>query len=361
VDFPRKKYERACRLRILFAGEVWLGATGLSLVTALQKLDGTAIETVSTDDLFPKKAGPLGRALTRGLDFPLRLRLEKEIQGRVKAFRPEVFLTCKGWALSEGLVRRIRRKGISTVNFYPDLCPLSHGSRHRRCVGAYDLVISTKQAHLRLWNTRYGYKNRVAFVPHGYDPDIHYRPTRPVSYLRDVGLVATWREGYEALVVDTAARLQHFNKTISVCGGGWSSLKGRLPGNVLIYPPVQGDQYVEFLRESRVCIAPLSPEFDIAGFRHPGDQDTTRTYELAAANCFFIHQRTPYVGQVFDEESEVPMFATADELADKILYFLAHPLAMDARAVAAHRRAVPNYSTSSRAIQIYDLILEILK
>ena len=67
------------------------------------------------------------------------------------------------------------------------------------------------------------------------------------------------------------------------------------------------------------------PRGVINGVRQPGDEDTTRTYELAAAHCFFIHRRTDFVKTLYSEADEVPMYDAPEELAEKILYYLSRP------------------------------------
>ncbi|HKT54691.1 MAG TPA: glycosyltransferase, partial [Caulobacteraceae bacterium] len=80
-----------------------------------------------------------------------------------------------------------------------------------------------------------------------------------------------------------------------------------------------------------------------------GEVDTARTYELAAAFCFFIHRRTPLLSTLYDEGREVPMFDDAAELAAKINHYLRHEDQRAAMAAATHRRAVPAHSFDARA------------
>src|SRR5262249_31741518 len=118
--------------------------------------------------------------------------------------------------------------------------------------------------------------------------------------------------------------------------------------------------YIEWLRSGKICIAPLTQGGPSAGINYPGDVDTTRTYELAAAHCFFIHKKTDYVCKLYDEQHEVPMYVSAEELADKIRYFLSRPDERLRMAAAAHDRAVPRYSLDCRAEDIVILLKRFL-
>ena len=107
--------------------------------------------------------------------------------------------------------------------------------------------------------------------------------------------------------------------------------------------PVQGRGYVSLLRRGAMCIAPLTTEVVIRGNRQPGDVDTTRTYELAAAHCFIHYRRTQYVAQLYGPEA-VPMFDDANELAEQILAYLPRSADRAKMAIMAHARAVPHYA-----------------
>lgn len=99
-------------------------------------------------------------------------------------------------------------------------------------------------------------------------------------------------------------------------------------------------------------VALVHRELVVDGVCQPGDEDTTRTYELAAAGCFFRHRRTPYVQTVYDEQQEVPMWDDATELARLIRHFLPLEDARRDMAARAHARTVPEYSVTVRAAQV---------
>src|SRR5439155_15809580 len=87
----------------------------------------------------------------------------------------------------------------------------------------------------------------------------------------------------------------------------------------------------------------------IDGRKQPGDEDTIRTYELAAAHCFFVHQRTDYIGSVYDERTEVPLWDDANDLVTLVRRWLPDERGRRAMAARAHARAVPAYSIPQRA------------
>jgi hypothetical protein len=152
--------------------------------------------------------------------------------------------------------------------------------------------------------------------------------------------------------MESLARLLPSTVSVAIGGNGWSAHRKRLPPHWVFAGALQGRTYVEWLRQGRICLGLVSRTIVVDGREQPGDEDTTRTYELAAAHCFFIHRRTDLVKRLYCEMTEVPMFETAEELAEKVVSCLARPDDRRAMAAAAHRRAVPSYGIDARAAEI---------
>src|SRR5262249_28366212 len=182
------------------------------------------------------------------------------------------------------------------------------------------------------------------FVPHGYDPAVHYWSTAPAEQVLDVVLAASWRPEYHRLMLDFAAEMRDRSCQVGLAGNGWSARRGEFPPHWSFWDTPTGREYGTFLRSGRIAIAPVQREVVVRGKRQPGDEDTTRTYELAAAHCFFLHRRTEYVQTIFDERTEVPFWDDAKELAALVRHYLPRDHERRMMAAAAHRRAVPAYS-----------------
>jgi spore maturation protein CgeB len=343
-------------MRILYVGEGWLGSCARSLQEALARHSTLEVDEIQEDLFFPRHRVKWLRAIHRLLYPAYRRELYREVIARVDALRPDLLITYKGHALGSDIIRQIQERGILTVNVYPDCSPHAHGRRHKDAVGQYDLVISTKLFHRALWKSVYGYTNGCNFVPQGYDPALHLVPTLPLHQLYDVVLVATWRPEYGNLMRRLANLLEGHCLKVAIGGNGWSQRRSEFPADWIFVGELHGHSYIRWLRSGKICIAPVTREVSINDVRQPGDEDTTRTYELAAASCFFIHTRTPYVQTLYDEEQEVPMYGTPEELAEKIIHYLNRPDERINMANRAHKRAVPAYSIDSRV----DAIVQIL-
>lgn len=347
-------------MRILFIGESWQGSCARSLKEALSRQPGIALDEVNEDLFMPKSRSRVLRAANRILKPLHRAELWRHLSDRLDSFSPDIVMSYKGTPIDSGWVHALQAYGVLTVNVYPDCSPHAHGTDHREAVGAYDLVISTKPFHSPLWSSVYDYSNRCVFVPQGYDPALHL-VSQPIHDARlDVALVATWRPEYGALLQAFGKALGRHKVTVAVAGNGWAAHRADYPAHWVYGGGRHGRAYLEWLRQGRIAIAPLTREVVIEGQLQPGDEDSTRTYELAAAHCFFIHRRTQYVQKLYDEFNEVPMFDTPEELAEKVLFYLARPEVRQRMATAAHVRAVPAYSLDARAGEIVTILAEVL-
>jgi hypothetical protein len=349
-------------MKLLFLGESWMGSSARSLKESLGRVavdNGDEIDELNEDLYKPNARARWLRAVNRILAPAYRRELADALIKKCTDTCPEVLLVYKGGSIDAALIRTVKAMGVFAVNVFPDYSPHAYGERLREAIGEYDLVISTKPFHPALWQRLYGYGNRCVFVPHGYDPKLHLVST-PASisgeYV-DVIMAANWRAEYDTLLRDVARLLPDSSISVAIAGPGWAERRHQFPPHWTYPGAPHGRSYINFLRRGRIAIAPVNRNVVIDGRRQPGDEDSTRTYELAAANCFFIHRRTDFVKKIFDEDTEVPMFDSAEELVGLIRDYLPKEELRRSMAHAAHLRANPAYSLDERA---RDVVREIM-
>ena len=114
------------------------------------------LDEVNSDLFLPNPSARWLRAINRFLLRNYAQELFESIAHRVQLFRPDVVMTHKGHAISAEFIWRMKELGSTVVCVYPDCSPHAHGKAHRVAVGQYDLVISTKSYHPRLWKELYG-------------------------------------------------------------------------------------------------------------------------------------------------------------------------------------------------------------
>lgn len=339
---------------MLFIGETWNGSSARSMRGALADLPDVEMDDVGEDHYFPKGRSLAIRASNRILRPWQRAALESEIYGKLAAFKPDVLLVYKGSGVSAAVVRRAKLSGVFTVNIFPDYSPHAYGIAVRRALEEYDLVISTKPFHPAGWWPTYGYGNACVCVPHGYDPAVHLWPAPSDAQDLDLALAATWRPEYHELMQHLAVSLAGLDLRVGIIGAGWVERANQFPSHWELSQSRTGRSYGEWLRRGRIVIAPVNLDVVISGLRQPGDEESTRTYELAAMGCFFLHRRTPFVQTIYDEAAEVPMWNNANELAELVRRFLPLEASRRAMAARAHAKAVPAYSIPNRASQVLE-------
>ena len=339
-------------LRLLFVGETWNGSSARSLCSALADTNEVELDDIGEDHYIPKGRSLILRGMNRLMMPIYRRELTAEIIRKCNAKKPDAVIIYKGSLVASSTVFAVQSMGIKAINVFPDASPHAHGSSLRKAMGTYDLVISTKPFHPEHWNATYGYLNRCVCVPHGYDPEVHLWSEPPELQDIDVVLAASWRPQYEALMANVGRLLPDRNISVALAGPGWASRHEKFPDHWQFPGPIYGRAYGDFVRRGKIVIAPVHTDVVINGKRQPGDQDTTRTYELAASNTFFLHRRTDFVEQVYKEGAECCFWGNAKELVEMIRYFLPNERERRSIARAAHQRAVPDYSVPARAREV---------
>jgi hypothetical protein len=341
-------------VKILFVGDMWQGSTARSMREALTALPDVRLQGIAEDRYFPGGPSLVARVRNRLLRSWQQRALHRAILAGIASQQSHVLMVYKGHAVPVETIRAAKNAGVFTVNVFPDYSPHAYGAQLKAAMGEYDLVVSTKPFHPAGWKSIYRYNNRCVFVPHGYDPGVHLWTTPSTDHDFDVLLAATWRAQYQDVMLGLSKILTGRALRVGIVGSGWLERRHELPAEWHVAPAVTGRAYGEWLRRGRIVIAPVHREVIIDGVRQPGDEDTIRTYELAAMNCFFLHRRTPYVQTLYDERTEVPMWDDAEELAALVSQYLPLEQVRSEMAARAHVRAVPVHSFPNRAMQVLE-------
>lgn len=341
---------------ILFVGESWLGSSARSLREALVR-SCQLVEEISIDSIFPRWSGLALRGAMRIGEPLIAKDLRRVILEKLDQVGPALVVMYKCPQVGEDLVDEIRHRGSRTVNVYPDCSPLSQGKGLRIALGAYDLVVSTKHWHVAAWHELFGYSNLCKFIPHGYDPMLHYQAVdeskaQPI----DVLLVATYRAEYADLILDLSRCPGMGDLQLELRGPGWKAIQKSLPSRWRVGQGVHGHAYRHLVSLAKTCIAPVTRNVLVDGKRYPGDDDTTRTYELPAMGAFMIHRRTSYVATLYEDAREVMMYDDPMELAEHIRWAIQNPVHRHSMRLAAQRRCVPRDSLDQRAQALGQLL-----
>ena len=337
-------------LRVLFLGENWYGSCARACCYALRRL-GCDVTDIDVQTIIPQWRQRSNRAVARLLQPHVVREYNQLILDLTSQIRPDILLAFKGSFVESRTLETLRQSQIALYNYYPDTSPSAHGRLLTESIRGYDCVFYTK----KFWslNLPEALASRpAAFLPHGYDPDVHQvqslDPRDTADYGHDVTVIASHTLHKERLLFELVRRCP--NLDLHIYGSRWvessrsSELNSHIRGFALF-----GSQYAKALRAAHISLAIMSGKVDGVA---QGDETTTRTYEIPACGGFMLHERTPELLELYDEGKEVACFGSVEELAFKIEYYLAHPEERAAIARAGHLRCVPAYSYDQRMKEI---------
>ena len=339
---------------MLFAGDftVWQTAAGLAEEFRRQGWDVT--EVSSMDPLIHSRR--LGLRITGRLLYPtMRRSHNDDILAAADRVRPAVMFTVKGNFITAATLKELRRRGIFTVNYYPDR-DFEHDGMPADALDQFDLVVTTKSYQLPYLIDRLG-TDRVAFVHHGYVPSVHRRRTpagQTPHYLWDVCFIGN--PSPEKLAwLDPVARALG-DRSMIVIGNRWvETAAGTAIAPYIFGAPLAGDQFARAIEHSRINIAVHHGSGGTHGW---ADQVSTRSFEIPACGGFMLHVDNPEIRALYTPGREIDVFADPAQLLAKVEHYLSNDAERRAIADAGHARAVPAYSLHSRAHEIAALLTD---
>lgn len=308
--------------RAIVSCEQWLGSNAYAGMKALRRA-GWAVQVVPELEFVPlrwrsARMRALGRAFRTGAvrEFNSELLRQAELQ------HPEFFLAFKGAFVQAATLRALRKRGVRSYVFYPDVSFLAHGRYLPEALREYDWVFTAKTFGVHDLRDRLQI-SKASVLLHGFDPDLH----RPVSlnqfdrrrYECDVSFIGTWSPKKEALLTELLSHRP--NLRLRVFGEQWNrvispALRARIAGH-----EVTGVEYVRAIAASSINLAILSEKrFGSSS----GDQITSRTFHIPACGGFMLHERTDELLRLFVEDGDVACYGDANELAAKVDVHLAN-------------------------------------
>ena len=333
---------------MLFAGDLSSYSTGAGLVAGFRTLGWDVAEASMLDPTI-RSTMPSLRVAARLLGPVSARSYNREILDMAARTGARVMLTVKGIAIAPETIRVLRRRGVLTVNFYPDYKFEYHGF-NETMLDDYDLVVTTKSFQVDYLRQRLG-ADRVAMVHHGYVPAVHRRRT-PVGqtphYLWDVCFIGN-ASADKLAWLDPVARALGDRRMI-VVGQGWTKMAAGTPvAPHVLGAQLLGDTFARAIEHSRINIA---VHHGPGGSHGWADQVSTRSFEIPACGGFMLHIDNDEIRTLFEPGREIDVFADSDQLVAKIDHYLSDDTARRLIADAGHARAVPAYSLHARSMEL---------
>lgn len=337
-------------MRILFTGTNWYGNNARSCADSLRRL-GHDVLDVDEQTFIPHATEFTSRFVRRLFWFRMVEEFNKEIVRTANNFAPDMFLAFKGAYIYAATLRFIGGKGIPLYNYFPDTFAFNHGKWLAESLPEYDCAFYTKPFWYADTVKRISLKAAV-FLPHGYDPSLHHvveLDTRDISdYHCEVSFIA-FHSRYKEVLLSKLVSLRP-DIDLRIWGEGWTerckvdNLRRCVQGF-----PLYGERYARAIQAARINLAIMNGPIRGAS---SGDLTTSRTYTIPASGGFMLHERNPEVLDLYREGEEIACFASIEELAEKIAYYLAHPNERERIARGGYERCVPEYSYDNRMREI---------
>jgi spore maturation protein CgeB len=269
--------------------------------------------------------------------------LNRSLERRCRAVRPDVVLVVKGGPLGPDVVRRLKQSRALVVNFFPDnplwMMPFDH-------IEPYDLFFTKERYALRQLELA-GLEN-LCYMPLYCVPSLHHpvtRETAEATGLRGVVALVGARYPFRELLVRA---LMDF--PVRVWGPGWRRADPALAARVTD-GYVGGAAKLAIYGGATLSLNPHHPLNDIVGVN-------TRTFELAAAGACQVVDLKDELPHLFKPGEEVVAYRDLAELRGQLTHYLAHP--EEARAIGenARRRALAEHTVQHRLDEMLAVLRE---
>jgi len=328
--------------RVLLLGEIMRNNVGWSFATLLPAM-GHQVVVVNDRNFFVCDTLTLSTRLLSRISTPLqKLRYAAALRRVALRTQPDLVLVLKGSRLRRSMLEAIRcSTGATIVNYMlDDYFPLNSRAipeSMRECIPAYDLIATSKRYNVPELLAA-GARHAI-YIRSAYDPRAHH-PVQPTAQDRqrfgaDVLFVGTYERDRAAMLETLAEQVE---ARIAVYGNGWQAIPSASP----LYPFVQRRP----LYGPNKLLAFASCSIALCFLRKANrDTYTDRSFEIPATGAFMLAERSSEHTLLFEEGEEIACFGSADELVQKVRYYLAHDHERARIAAAGHRRLLAGHHT----------------
>lgn len=340
--------------RAIVVCDQWLGSNGYAAMKALRRT-GWSVDVAAEWEFIPVRWRTPGmRAIGRMLRAAAVREFNAHVVTLARDVRPEMLLVFKGTFVQSETLDSVRKLGVRSYCFYPDVSFRTHGPYLPAALPRYDWVFTTKSFGLHDLSEQLG-MTRASRLDHAFDPDLH-RPVRLTTdemsrYQCDVSFIGTWSPKKERIL--TALATARPQLRLRVWGDQWdrANTAGVL-GKSIEHRPVVGAEYVRAIAASTINLGILSEQRTGSS---AGDQITSRTFHTAACGGFLLHERTEEVLRIFGDGTSIVCFGDDTEMIARIDEYLAVPHRRDVIAESGRRTVESNHSWDARIHEILAL------
>lgn len=263
--------------------------------------------------------------------------LNRRFLEAARAYRPDVVLITTGKWLSPATIRSVGETGALLVNYATDdpFNSAVNTSMFKEAIPYYDVYACTKKAIID--DVRKAGCSNAVYVPFAYKPEVHFPeraqgPEEQARFSSDVVFIGGCDSDRLPFITGMLNAMPDLQ--LSLYGGFWN----RYPSLRKYY------RGFAFGHEFRLAVAGAKIVFNLVR-RSNRDDHVMRTFEIPACGGFMLTDRTDAQCSFLAEDKEAVYFSSAEEMLDKIRYYLEHDLQRRRIAEAGYRRVTSGKNT----------------
>ncbi len=270
---------------------------------------------------------------------------------RVAEFEPDVCVVVAQAPVGRSFPERLSRDGIATAFWFVE------NGRHltywRDIASHYDWFFHIQPGEFDRQLAEAGCRHSTAILP-GCDPEIHrpveLTPEERAEYGCDLSFAGAGYYNRQQLFLGLT------DYDFQIRGVDWDARELQ----PLVRDPDRRYSPEEFVK--MVAAAKINLNLH-ASTSHPGvdpeaDAVNPRVFEIAACGGFQLCDPCRGLEELFDFDTELPVYRDLGELRDRIDYFLERPEERAAFATRARERALRDHTYDKRARRMLDHIIE---
>lgn len=271
------------------------------------------------------------------------------ILAKVETFEPDLVLALAQAPMSRALLRRLKRENVPTVMWFVEDHKIF--TYWRAFAPLYDVFAVIQREPFLSELEKVGQSNAV-YLPMAALPDFHVplqlNAIEQRKFGADVGFLGA---GYPNRRVAFRPLAQ---RDFKIWGTEWDG-ESQLAHNVQWGGArISAADSVKIYNATRININ-LHSSIQARELVPQGDFVNPRTFELAAMQAFQLVDKRACLPELFAED-ELATFSSAEELYEKIEYFLQHPQEREAYALRARARVLREHSYQHRMQQLLDFV-----
>ena len=345
------------KLRILFAGQLFVGGNSRCRALALEEL-AARVYPFDFSQYLPEFRW------TQVADhhgFPVKRRrdLNRAFAAAVCDMDPDVVWVEKGVRLSPSTLADVRKNTRAQLVHYNPDDPFGefgsgrwrfHWRDHINGIPLYDTHFVARRENIDEYRSRGA--RRVFTFDRSFDPNVHrplpLTPEEALHFRSGVGFIGSWAPARARAI----EYLIDGGIPVAVWGPGWDrdphwgKLKPHFRGGSLV-----GDSYARAICGMDIALHFLR--------RENRDQQDSRTFEIPACGTFMLAERSPDHERLFKEGDEIVLFDSQQDLLRIVRSYLDRPDERSRIARNAYQRCIRSgYDHASRLRSHFSLVLD---